>query len=150
MADETRAEEPTLKAKREAFVLAYIGEARFNASEAARIAGYAVESAGVEGCRLLKNARVRARIDEHLEAMALGAKEVLAELTDVATAEWRDFVEVLLRDDDGKPIKTRMDLSAKIKSLELLGKHHQLFSDNLNINGGIEIHEFVGIPKDAP
>jgi hypothetical protein len=82
--------------------------------------------------------------------MALGAKEVLAELTDVATAEWRDFVEVLLRDDDGKPIKTRMDLSAKIKSLELLGKHHQLFSDNLNINGGIEIHEFVGIPKDAP
>lgn len=137
-----------LSPKQEAFVQAYIGPARFNASAAARIAGY--KDPGQAGYILKKNEEVRARIDDVLNALSLNAAEVLSELTDVATAEWRDFVEVLLRDDDGNPIKTRMDLSAKIKSLELLGKHHQLFSDNLNINGGIEIREYIGIPEDAP
>ena len=53
--------------KRRAFVAAYLGAARLNASEAARIAGYATP--GVEGHRLLK-------IDEIQEAIA----------------EWRDQI----------------------------------------------------------
>jgi hypothetical protein len=147
MADET-AQSKKMRAKHEAFALAYIGPARFNATKAAEMVGY--KDAHNAGWRLRSNADVRARIDEHLDVMALTAKEVLAELADVANAEWRDFVEILTYDDDGKPLKVKMDLGSKVKSLELLGKHHQLFSDNLNINGGIEIREIVGVPEDAP
>jgi phage terminase small subunit len=139
-----------LTTKQEVFVRAYIGEAKFNATKAARMAGYSESSAYQRGYELVKNSDIRARIDEMLDEMTLTAKETLTELTDVATAEWRDFVEILSWDAEGKPLKVKMDLGSKVKSLELLGKHHQLFSDNLNISGGIELHEFVGIPKDAP
>jgi phage terminase small subunit len=137
-----------LTAKQEAFVLAYIGEARFNASKAAAIAGY--KDPGQAGYHLKKKEEVRARIDAYLDGIALTAKEVLVELTDVASAEWRDFITILEYDDDGKPLRVKMDLTNKVKSLELLGKHHQLFSENLNISGGIEVREFVGVPDDAP
>lgn len=129
-------------------MLAYIGEARFNATKAAAIAGY--KDPGQAGYELKKKQEVRARIDDYLEQNALTAKEVLSELTDVAVAEWREFVEVLARDEKGEPIRVKMDLTNKVKSLELLGKHHQLFSENLNISGGIEIREYVGVPEDAP
>ena len=124
-----------LKDKREAFVLAYIGPARFNATAAARAAGYAVPE--VEGARLLKNARVRARIDEHLDGETLSATEVLAELTEMARAPFDDYVEIIARDREGNPVRVKMDLSAKVKSLELLGKHYQLFTDSLNVTGAI-------------
>lgn len=129
------AEPTTLKDKREAFVLAYIGQCRFNATAAARHAGYA--SPEVEGCRLLKNAKVRARIDDYLEGETLTAKAVLAELTDVARAEWRDFLSIRTHPKTGEVVDVRMDLGAKVKSLELLGKHHSLFTDNVNHSGTV-------------
>jgi len=121
----------SLKDKQEAFVLAYIGEARFNASEAARMAGFG--SPGQAGYELLKKPQIRARIDKYLEAETLNAKEVLAELTDVAKAPFRDYIEILTRNAKGEPIRVKMDLSSKVKSLELLGKHHKLFTDNVEV-----------------
>ncbi|MGI8475240.1 MAG: terminase small subunit [Thermomicrobiales bacterium] len=135
-----------LTPKQEAFVLSYIGTARFNATRAADSIGY--KDAANAGHRLRRNADVRARIDEHLNTMTLTASEVLAELTDVASADWRDFLQFKYG-KEGEVVDVKMDLSNKVKSLELLGKHHQLFSDNLNINGGIEIREIVGVPEDA-
>jgi phage terminase small subunit len=141
-------QDPSLKDKQEAFVLAYIGEARFNASKAARMAGYSDVSAGTEGYRLLKNAHIRARIDKHLEAMTMGAAEVLAELTDVASAEWRDFLTIK-RDKDGEIVDVRMDLTAKIKSLELLGKNYKLFTDSLNLSGDLTSSvRLIGISEE--
>lgn len=127
--------ERSLKDKREAFVLAYIGTARFNATRAAEMAGYAEPAS--EGYRLLRNATIRARIDKYLDAEALNAKEVLAELAEMARAPFDEFVEVIARDREGNPVKVKMDLSAKVKSLELIGKHHQLFTDKLNVTGAI-------------
>src|SRR4051812_10428967 len=112
-----------LKDKQEAFVLAYIGEARFNASEAARIAGFG--SAGQAGYELLKKPQIRARIDKYLEAETLNAKEVLAELADIAKAEWKHFITVKVDRKTGEEIEVKMDLSNKVKSLELLGKHYK-------------------------
>lgn len=144
-----------LTTKQEAFVLAYIGgddhgRHKFNATWAAKRAGYSEKTAYSIGSELLKKPDVIARVRALLEAWAMPAEGVLAELTEIASAGWKDFVEILTWDDDGKPLKVKMDLGSKVKSLELLGKHHQLFSDNLNISGGIELHEFVGVPKDAP
>lgn len=115
--------------------MAYIGSCRFNATKAAEKAGYADPAS--EGYRLLRNATVRARIDKYLESEALSEKEILAELSDVARAEWRDFIEVIARNDQGDPIRTKMDMSSKIKSLELLGKHRKMFTDNVQ-HGGTE------------
>lgn len=148
MADPTAQVKITPAHKRKLFIEAYLGNARGNGTKAARIAGY--EFPAEEAYRLLRNAQVRARIDERLAEAAISANEVLAELTDIAKSEWRDFIEILEWDDEGNPLKVKMDLSQKVKSLELLGKHHQLFSENLNIHGGIEIREYVNIPDDLP
>lgn len=134
-----------LSAKQQAFVLAYIGSARFNGYKAAELTGYR----GSNAWRLKQNAAIRARIDECLQAMTLTAAEVLSELTDVASAEWREFLQFKYG-KDGEVVDVKMDLSNKVKSLELLGKHHQLFSENLNISGGIEIREYVGVPDETP
>lgn len=48
--------------QQEAFCRAYAGEAQGNATEAAKLAGYAVDSAGVAGHRLLKLAKIQTRI----------------------------------------------------------------------------------------
>lgn len=65
-----------LTEKRRRFVLAYVGEAAGNATEAARIAGYGKPAE--EGCRLLKNAQVRA---------ALSALAAPAEKRSIASTE---------------------------------------------------------------
>lgn len=123
------ADEGTLKDKREAFVLAYIGECRFNATAAARHAGY--EFPEVQGSRLLGNVSVRARIDKYLDDEALNEKEILAELADVARAEWRDFITVKMDRKTGEVIEVKMDLRSKIDALELLGKNRKMFTDNV-------------------
>lgn len=57
----------TLNPKQQVFVAAYIGEAKENATEAARIAGYLQPMQ--QGSRLLRNVEIRAAIDEHLAAV---------------------------------------------------------------------------------
>lgn len=127
-----------LTAKQELFIAAYLGEARGNATEAARIAGYA--SPHPEGARLLRNATIASRVKQHVAEKFATADAVLAELTDVAMSPWRDFVEVIARDKTGKPVKVRMDLSNKVKALELLGKHHQLFTEKQEIDINVREH----------
>lgn len=122
-----------LTTKQEAFVVAYIGEARFNATRAARIAGYSV--ARQSGSECLSNPVIAARVKEELERRSMPAEAVIAELTDVATAEWRDFVEILMTDDDGQPLRVRFDLRSKVNALELLGKHYKLFTDKIEHGG---------------
>ena len=135
--------ESTLTTKQEAFVLAYIGPAKGNASEAARIAGY--KSPGTEGHRLLKNAEISARVSQHTEKAGATADQVLNELAAVALAPWTEFVEVLSRDKQGRPQKVKMDLSNKVKALELLGKYHSLFVERQEVNVNIREHRVGGV-----
>ena len=51
-----------LTAKEHAFVAAYLGEARGNATKAAEIAGYSPKTAYSAGGRLLKDVEVQAAI----------------------------------------------------------------------------------------
>ena len=127
-----------LTLKQELFIAAYLGEAHGNATEAARIAGYARPHP--EGSRLLQNATIAARVSQHVAEKFASADLVLAELTDVALAEWRDFIEVLAYDKKGNPVRVKMDLSNKVKALELLGKHHQLFTEKQELNINIREH----------
>lgn len=129
------------------FVDAYVGEARFNASEAARIAGYSEKTAGQKGHELKNIESIRARIDEVLETNTLRSNEILRELTDVAMRGLHEFIEITRYDKDGNPVAAKMDAGAKMKALELLGKHRALFTDNVALSGGIDI-QIVGVDTE--
>lgn len=124
---------PTLTPKQRRFVDAYCGPARFNASEAARLAGYSETSAARIGYDLKKTPYIRARIDEILDAHTLTEPELLHELTDVAMRELHEFVEITRYDKDGEPVAAKMDASAKMKALELIGKARGTFTDKLQV-----------------
>jgi phage terminase small subunit len=135
-----------LSTKRKAFIAAYLGDARGNATEAARIAGYAKPKQ--EGSRLLSNADIAAQVSQHVAEKFATADDVLKELADVAFADWRDFVDVLAYDREGRPLKVKMDLTNKVKALELLGKHHQLFADRIDLNVTVREHRVIGVPQN--
>lgn len=122
----------TLIDRAEAFAVAYVGPARFNATAAARIAGY--KDPAQSGWELKKNLDVRARIDELLAESTLTAKEVLRELTEMALAPTSHYQQITQVDEDtGEVLSVRQDYSAKTKALELLGKHHRLFVDKQEV-----------------
>lgn len=71
-----------LTPRRRAFVNYYCGAARFNGTEAARLAGYKVPRQ--EASRLLSNADVRAVLEERLDEHGLSQQQVAAELAFIA------------------------------------------------------------------
>jgi hypothetical protein len=73
---------------------------------------------------------------------------VLSELADIAKADWREFVEIRY-DKDGKMIDATLRLTDKIKALELVGKHHKLFTDKIEHGGKIGIEVFSDLAKKA-
>jgi phage terminase small subunit len=113
-----------MNAKRRLFVEHYLGAANGNATEAARMAGY--KKPRQEGTRLLSFAVIQELISKRVTEAAMPANEVLQELSDIARADWREFVKVRY-DKDGKMIDATLQLKDKIRALELLGKHHRLF-----------------------
>ena len=142
-----------LTQKQELFVRAYIGLVegvpKFNATAAAALVGY--KDAHNEGWRLRKNAEVSARISEMLSSYSLSPEEVLYELTDVASAEWRDFVTVRTDPKTGETLDVKMDLGSKVKSLEILAKAHGMLTDKLDLSGSLtSTVELIGVtPEDV-
>src|SRR5260370_16418128 len=76
-----------------AWVLAYLGEARLNATEAARIVGYA--DPGQSGYENKKNPACVAYIDAFLRERAPSPAEVLYLLTELAMAPLAPFMQRL-------------------------------------------------------
>lgn len=73
------------------FVDYYLGESSGCAVDAARRAGYSCPHP--EGVRLLKKAPIRAAIAARAATAAMAAKEVLARMADVASADLMDFLK---------------------------------------------------------
>lgn len=108
-----------LTGKQQAFVDAYVGESRFNATDAAREAGYSdPETSAMDN---LKNEKVLEAIQKRLEPYQLGRDEVLAEVSFVALA----------RDDEW------INASDKVKALQMLMKFHKLYEERVS-------HSFEG------
>lgn len=141
-----------LTEKQELFVQAYCGEAKGNASEAARIAGYAHPLH--QACKIKWSPAVRARIDEYLKANALLVGEALQILSEQAQGSLADFFTVSA---NGKPtfdlkkaqrlgklrlikrLKVAPDGSADIElhdpqaAATLLLRYHGAFKDKLEV-----------------
>lgn len=134
--------------RRKAFVEHYLA-CRFNGTEAARRAGYACPSE--EAHRLLKNAQVRARIDERLAALRLSADEVLAELRDVAMCDPAERA-IRLYGEEGNAFGVEFPIRGadKVKALELLGKAHALFTDKIDLRGEVSFADLHALAAAEP
>ncbi len=144
-----------LTPKQQAFVNEYL--TCWNASEAARRAGYSVNTASEQGSRLLGNANIGEEIKRRVADMTMSANEVLVRLTEQARGSMDDFVtfydgvrlpilDLAKAHADGK-----MGLVKKLKytdqggmefelydaqsALTLIGKAHKLFVDKQEITG---------------
>ena len=93
--------------KRKVFVAEYLR--CWNASEAARRAGYAHERSA--GHALLTNPDIQAHIQEELTNLTMSADECLLRIADIA----------------------REETSQSLKALELIGKTHSLFVDRQQV-----------------
>lgn len=82
--------------KQRLFVAAYLGKANGNGAEAARMAGYT--HGNVAAARLLAKASIRAAVDAKLSQAAMSADEVLARLSEHASSDMRDYLQI---NDDG-------------------------------------------------
>lgn len=120
----------TLKMQR--FVEFYVGEARFNATKAARLAGYKGNAAvlAAVGYENLRKPQIVALVQARLNEAHMSADQCLSELADIAMADWREFVEIK-HDKNGDIIEANLRLTDKLKALELIGKHHKLFTDKV-------------------
>lgn len=139
-------EQPKLTLKQEAFIAAYLGDAKGVAVEAARQAGYKNPKPSAEDN--MRNPAILARVSQHVAAKYADADTVLAELTDVALAEWRDFITIKTNPKTGEVVEVRMDLAAKVKSLELLAKFHQLLIERQVVDVNVREHR-VGVPQST-
>ena len=135
-----------LTAKRRLFISHYLGDAKQNASEAARLAGYSPRSARTEGMRLLQVPEIAQVIEAELARHALNAGQVLAELGKIAGAGWQEFVTIRRDPKTGETVEVRMDLTNKVRALEILAKAHGLLTDRVDISGSLTNQvELVGI-----
>ncbi len=125
----------TLTQKQRLFVESFIGPANGNARTAARMAGYSGDDNALSSraFELMRNPKIAELIGVRVQTAVMAANEVLSELSAIAKADWQDFLEIR-RDKHGDVIDATLKLSDKIRSLELVGKYHKLFSDRVDLN----------------
>lgn len=97
-----------LTARRQAFVAEYLK--CWNASEAARRAGYSEATASEQGSRLLADVNVSAEIARRKAEMLMSADEIMARLTEQGRAAYAPYI--------------RTDGTVNIADLVLDGKAH--------------------------
>jgi hypothetical protein len=127
--------------KQSLFVEAYLGEAKGNATKAAKLAGYGHAAIGRQ---LLRNITIQARIAQRLKSAAMPANEVLARLSEIASGDIGRFIKI---GDGGwgfdirkikrsgrivKKLKstvgsTELELHSPLDALDKLARHHGLY-----------------------
>jgi len=153
-----------LSYKQRLFVEYYLGVANGNGTKAAQLAGYGAPNvAAVAAHRLLKNAKIATFISERISAAAISADEVLARLSEHATADLGDFIRI---DDEGgfRLDLTRAKRAKRTRVLKKLKVTVKTFSgqagDSTETKSEIELHnpqfaldklaQYHGLYKSGP
>lgn len=142
-----------LSRKQDVFLNEYLQT--WNATESARRAGYAQPKQ--EGARLLSHDVIAAEISQRIAEKAMSADEVLVRLAEQARAEYAAYItdvgtiDLPAMRQDGKmhliksikPGKYGTEIVFHDSQTALLhiGKHHQLFTDRVDVSGGLELKE---------
>jgi phage terminase small subunit len=138
-----------LTGRQQLFIAAYLGPANFNASEAARLAGY--KEAALAGHRLLRNDKISALVREAIREKAMPPEEIIARLSDIGRGSLDDFVDI---DDDTGNVSLNLSKAKRrglmhtfetveysdkgrlkikrydaLEALEKLARIHKMFSD---------------------
>lgn len=140
--------------KQQLFVYAYLQ--CWNATKAARQAGYSEKYLHTNANKILQNTTVQAEIEQQLKKYAMGTREVLARLTHQARGDIGDFAHIESTVDlanhpqsyivkkfkkrktyskDGEEIYEDIELELYDSHAPLvdLGKHYQMFTDKVEI-----------------
>lgn len=143
MADE-KSPAPALNAKQERFCEEYAVD--LNGTQAAIRAGYSPKTAEQQACRLLRDARVQARIAElkaaQSQRLEITADQVLGNIMEISercmqrapvmVRRGRQMVQLV--DEEGRNV-WRFDSMGALKANELLGKHIKLFTERHEHSG---------------
>jgi phage terminase small subunit len=129
----------------------------WNATEAARRAGYSERYLHTNASKLLQNTTIAEKIQERLNEKAMSADEVLTRLADMARGSIEDFID--LKPGIKSPFldlskaqemgllhlikklkynaqgKLEIELHDAQAALALLGKHHKLFTEKVEVVG---------------
>jgi hypothetical protein len=138
--------------KQQEFINAYLGVANFNATEAARIAGYKGNgnTLAAVGSENLRKPNIAAEIKVRLQASAMHADELLMHLGRQARSKLiiakyltPDGVDLkrLLKDGHGSLVKSMkpskyglvIEFVDDLKSQELIGRHLAMFVDRAEV-----------------
>lgn len=114
--------------KQKRFVDEYLVD--LNATAAAKRAGYSAKRASELGYQLLQKTTVQASIQQAMQArsqrLCITQDFVLERLREIAEREASDAPD------------SELKYSAKLRALELLGRHLGLFEDRLRLAGSID------------
>lgn len=133
-------EKKKLTAKQSTFIDAYLGEARMNAAQAARIAGYKhPETQGAENLRKLRPWIDKAMNERHTEAIAT-QKEVQEFFTSVLRGEVKEEVV----SNSGKILEVPASTKDRLKAAECMGRAYGMFTERKEISGTMDINIGVG------
>lgn len=143
--------ESKLNAKQQIFVKEYLID--LNATQAAIRAGYSAKTANEQGSRLLANVSISAAVQEGMKSRAAkldtSAEKVIEDLgllRDMCMGRIPVKRTILTDDGDGGKIPievnaTLFEPSAAKGAIELLGKHHKLFTDKIELTNKTELEE---------
>ena len=142
----------TLRNKQKAFVEGYLR--CWNATEAAREAGYSPRTAKSIGSENLTKPDIQAEIINRLREHHMSSDEALMLLSDIARADISDFIadngsinwEAVRK--NGRLIKkikhikgqhSEIELHDSLRALEMIGKFHRLFLERYEVEGKLSV-----------
>lgn len=152
-----------LTPKQQTFLKFYLGEANFNATEAARLAGYSGEDSVLRASasRLLHSPKVAAAFRAAWEERGMEPAEIIGRLADIARGSLAEFVDVegygfslnmtkaqeagklhLLKKLKHGKFGVEIELHSPLEALDKLARVHKLFADQM-INVDVEFIQIV-------
>lgn len=129
-----------LTAKQSAFIDAYLGEAKMNAAQAARIAGYKhPEAQGAENLR-----KLRPYIDKVMNKRHSDAIATQKEIQEFFTAVVRGEVKEEVVSSNGLVLEIPASTKDRLKAAECMGRAYGMFTERKEISGTMDINVGVG------
>lgn len=133
-------EKKKLTNKQLTFIDAYLGEAKMNSVQAARIAGY--KNPKVQGAECLRKLRPwidKAMSERHTEAIAT-QKEIQEFFTAVVRGEVKEEVV----SNSGKILEVPASTKDRLKAAECMGRAYGMFTERKEISGNLNIEIGMG------